>query len=208
MSGFLFYVTLKLFMIARMGKPLLLVLLLCVLLAACSPLDAPPPLPPTQTQIAHKAQLLWTNPLALPDVVEGLSVTPTDASTSGRLCVTLSQAFIWEPGDGLAGTDATTFNSVQRSLRVEVDDVAQSELEVMQTFDVIFRRDANGNPAGSHGGAISVCFSAAELAIGMHVGHLKFQSTSGREFAYEWSFRVAGASGARTVELPEAITDS
>lgn len=187
-----------------MRRIFLLFLLLSVL-PACSPLHAPPPLPPTQTQIAHKAQLLWTNPLVLTDVVERMSIAPSDTSMSGSLCASLNQALIWEPGDGLAGSDADTFLSVQRSLRVEVDDVVQPTPEIGQTLIAMFRADGNGNPAGSHGGNIFFCVSVADLPVGMHIGHLTFQSTSGKSFAYEWAFRVAGATGARTAELPEAL---
>ena len=112
------------------------------------------------------------------------------------------------PGDGAPGSDADTFLSVQRSTRIEVNGVAQSDLSVTQLPPVTFRRDSTGTVVGSHGADISACFSVADLSAGLLLGEASFQSTSGKAYGYDWAFRVSGTSGARTVELPEALQDS
>ncbi len=185
----------------------LTLLLLLLLLAGCSPFAPNQQLPPTQTQIAHEAQLLWANPLNLPDAIRGIRIT-TAAGSAEQLCLMLNPFFIWEAGDGAPGSDADTFLSVQRSLRIEVDGVAQSALSVTQLPPVTFRRDSTGMVVGSHGADISACFNVADLPAGLLLGEASFQSTSGKAYGYAWAFRVAGASGARTVELPEALQDS
>jgi hypothetical protein len=53
-------------------------------------------------------------------------------------CVILNQYVIWEPGDGLPGSEADTFTSIQSTVRVEVNGVLQTELELFPVQIGIF----------------------------------------------------------------------
>jgi hypothetical protein len=189
------------FMLLHMQR--IVILLLIFFASGCSPFAPNGQLPPTQTVIAHEAQLLWVNPLSLPDAVRGLRITRSETGQS--VCVILNQFFIWEPGDGAPGSNANTFLSVQRTLRIEVDGVAQNDLQIAQLLTAFFRRDSTGTVVGSHGGNISACFSAADLTAGLHLGHISFQSTSGKEFGYEWAFRVSGTASDIAIALPASL---
>lgn len=179
----------------------LLVLSLILLFSACTPSGSLPQLPPTQTQIAHEAHLLWANPLRRPSAIQNLSINLTaDRRSAHQLCVNLNQHFIWEPGDGLAGSEAETFRSVERTLRIEVDGALQNNLQLFQLLTAFIRGDQ-----GSHSGNISACFAISPFSDGLHLGHITFQSTSGKKYAYEWAFRVVRTADAINVQLPTAL---
>lgn len=179
----------------------LLALSLILLFSACTPSGSMPQLPPTQTQIAHEAHLLWANPLRRPSVIQNLNVNlAADRRSAHQLCVNLNQHFIWEPGDGLSGSEADTFRSVERTIRIEVDGALQNDLQLFQLLTAFIMGDQ-----GSHGGNISACFAISPFSDGLHLGHISFQSTSGKQYAYEWAFRIVRTADTVNAQLPAAL---
>jgi hypothetical protein len=160
----------------------LLLLIVALLGASCA--TAPSP-----EIIAQTAQPLWSSPRPTPKFVRGLDLSFSQDRSVNRVCLELSQADIWEPGE------YHTYERVVSTARVEVDGIAQGDTEIAQIATLLFRRDALGNEIGSHGGDISVCFNINGLRDGLHHATVTFQKRSGARIGYQWAFKTSTQNG-------------
>ena len=164
------------------------------------------PYPPLTSEEISTAENLWEHPQPKTDVFMGINLWRRATGSVDEVCAELSAFHIWEPGDfdhdvsdNVGANEFKVNNVVIRSSDRMYAEVATS----ITRFDGGWR----GNVLGSHGGPIDVCFKTENVPEGLNLAELRFKSTSGKLYSYNWAFKLTKVNQVNHVELPDAIKD-
>lgn len=153
-------------------------------------------LPVTPTGVIELAQQLWNQPEVKPDFLQSV-----DVEGKNQLCAAVVQSLIWE-----VGNEANHLSSQIRSSSVmQIDNQSITNLDFKEVATLANMTDATGKITGSFGGPLSVCFETKGFSQGLHLVKFAFQSTSGKQYSYSWTFEVANQDGSIVIKVPKAI---
>lgn len=179
------------------------------------------PLPLTQTIEASVAQNLWDNPIPLPNVIRpGLSVIFVGGSnwhtdtkvgnfsftgTEVQLEIPLNGhelwKQLWKPGDS---NDIEMI--LRQTMRIEVDgSLVYQPTQIEDDLNLLLERDDKRNAIGTHAGEYYVTVDVSDIPDGLHAASIKYQSTAGTPFTYQWAFRLTRDHSLFTITIPATL---
>ncbi|MEP7292750.1 MAG: hypothetical protein ABI835_13290, partial [Chloroflexota bacterium] len=154
--------------------PFILILTLC---AACSIFTS---------QYRRVSQI--TQVTSEPEVSFVLNVTSGISDTgSDTLCVEINQAALWEVGN--YADELNSHLSQNTEITVDGQIIPNKNLSIWTILTLDLSLDSEGNPTGSFGGPMEICFNVESLGMGGHTGIIRTTSMSGIEKSYTWQFR-------------------
>ncbi len=169
------------------------------MLVACTP--KPNAALPPQTANVQQAILLWDNPVPIPKFIRHFEIWQNNVDN--RLCIQLNIFEIFEPGDNPHEIELSIGNTLQ--FNVDSFILPEDKLIFASIATLITRRDDKGNVIGSHGGDMSICFEVSGLSDGLHQGSISFQSTSHKQYQYEWAFKKSSQDKKIVIQLPDSL---
>jgi hypothetical protein len=127
------------------------------------------------------AESILENPAPSPDFV-----MPIPLERAGSECVEVRQSKIWEAGD----TELSLQRHLARHTRVFVDgqdiEIPPPGIIFHLVPDVVL--DDDSNIIARLGGPMIVCLDVNVFSTGAHLAEIRFESTSGIKYSYQWAF--------------------
>jgi hypothetical protein len=125
------------------------------------------------------AESILENPPPSPDFV-----MPIPLERAGSECVEIRQSKIWEAGD----TEFSLQRHLAQHTRLFVDGLEISQPRIMFHLvpDVVL--DDDSAIIVRLGGPMIVCLDVNVFSTGAHLAEIRFESTSGIQYSYQWAF--------------------
>jgi hypothetical protein len=111
---------------------------------------------------------------------------PIPLERAGSECVEVRQSKIWEAGD----TELSLQRQLAQHTRVFVDgldiEIPPSDIMFHLVPDVVL--DDDSAIIVRLGGPMIVCLDVNVFSTGAHLAEIRFESTSGIQYSYQWAF--------------------
>jgi hypothetical protein len=118
-----------------------------------------------------------------------LSPISNDIASAERICIGVEQGLLW-----LAGNEADVLNiQLRRTTQITINNQSVPAQDIFFYNDPLAftqRVDDAGQPAGSHGGEMSICVRTGFLPVGDFIAVLTLANTAGTTFTFDWAFSI------------------
>lgn len=165
------------------------------------------PYPQLTSEEMTIAENLWQYPQPLPDGFLRIELWTYATGFVDRVCAVINPFVVWEPGDF---DHDDSVNVRTNEFKVNNVVIRPSDRIYAEVTISVTRREnglLSGKVLGSHGGPISVCFETENIPEGLNLAELRFKSTSGKLYSYNWAFKLTKENQIIHVALPDAITN-